>query len=650
MIIHIFFVFSKPFMKHITLLFILLALLSLRPAMAQEVNSGNDREQALLEQYEIHSRAYQDLSVDSAILYQEAALRMASQIQAGPKVSFRILRQLAVLWRLHADFSQALNYDLKALKIAESLNDPGLTGSALNNTGIDYYRMGQLERAADYYRKGLQARLRTTDTLSIADSYYNLGMILDDLNNDSLALIQYGIALKLFSEIGRCDGMADVYNGLAGYHYKRARIDSCIEYLDLAIRKYQECGNEEARSFMSINLASLLNMQGKHREAEAYLRSGIEIARNVGLLSQLRQGYKSLSETYSYLGDYKKAYEALLTCNIYKDSIFNTERARAFEELQTQYETEKKERIILEKETEISFKEQEAASARARLWWLAGLSLMALVLAGLILWRFLEKRRTSRILDRQNRELSQLNATKDKFFSILSHDLRSPLSSFEKITAALLGSVDHLSREDMASYLDELNRSSKGILSLLNNLLQWSMCQSGKMKAEPDKLHIQTLCGELTELLLPQAGLRGVSIKSNISGDLCAFADQRMVQTIIRNLLTNAVKFTRDGGQVEISAFISGDKICIRIADEGPGLTADEIALLFRIDQDISRIGGGDPRKGAGLGLILSMELARLCEGAVRISINDAGGLNADLLLPLWQNQNSNGSHQNRIG
>jgi tetratricopeptide (TPR) repeat protein len=150
------------------------------------------------------------------------------------------------------------------------------------------------------------------------------------------------MALQIFMQQGIEDGVADVYNGLAGFYYKAGNIDSIGYFARKAYEIYEISGNKEMMSFMSINIAGLYNMQKKHKEALEFIQKGISIARELGMLSQLRQGYKAMSETYAYLGDYQKAYENYELYTVFKDSVFNIDKARAFDELMTHYQTEKK--------------------------------------------------------------------------------------------------------------------------------------------------------------------------------------------------------------------------------------------------------------------------------------------------------------------
>lgn len=576
------------------------------------------------------------LPPDSAVGVHRAVLHYATKSGAHPLVLFKLNSKLADMYRLNANFGAALQCDLQSLRLAETLADEGLRGSASNSIGIDYYRMSENETALKYFTDGLTHRLKTTDTLSIADSWYNMAMVQDDLDRPQEMRENYRKALYLFGLKNSCDGAADVFNSMAGFFYKRYQFDSATYYINKGLEKYSECGNKEAYAFMSLNLASLLTVQKKYDQAIAIIQKGMEASKEIGALSQIRRGYKNLSETYQAKGDYKNAWDNRLQYEYFNDSVFNVEKTAAFQEIMTKYDTEKKERIIVQKQAEVELHNLRAQRAGNQRNLFIIIASLALLLLAVLFWLFFEKRRTAALLDKQNHELQQLNATKDKFFSIISHDLRSPVSSFGKITAALSANFDKVDKEQLKDYIGEMNRSANSIHSLLNNLLQWAMGQTGSLHPQPIALDLQEIASTALTEVQPQAFEKG--IKLSLYGDeKCSIrADRMMMDTVLRNLLTNAIKFSGQSSEISIAYGKHQSTGMLSVTDAGPGMPEEDIGKLFRIEENVTKLGSQAAGKGAGLGLILCKELITLNHGNITAKNNDKGGMTFTVFVPLF--------------
>lgn len=581
------------------------------------------------------SDVYSQISIDSAILYHKNGLEIALKMKLEPELIYKMHLKLGILYRKKGDFSKALSSDINALKIAETLSDTSKIGTGNNSIGIDYYRMGEFEKALSYFNSGFTCRSQVADSSGMADSYYNIGMLYDDMGNSKLCRLFYLKALDLFTKINITDGIADAYNGLAGMYYREKKIDSVSFFALKAFEIYESSGNKEMLSFMSINIANLYNMQGKYTEALQIIRKGIAIAEEIGLVSQLRQGYKALSETYAYMGDYKNAYLNYQTFSVYRDSVFNIEKARSFDELMAKYQTEKKERLLIQKGAELSLQNFLTDRNRNQRNMFIVLTALVLIMLGMLLWRYRDKKRMTIILDRRNEELKQTNATKDKFFSIISHDLRSPVSSFQRLSASIEQSFDKIDTDTLKGYISELNRSSKNIHGLLGNLLQWAMSQSGRLSPEKKTIDINAVLKDVITKDTPLAQEKDIRIETSLKEGVHVIADAMMVETVIRNVLSNAIKFSPEGSSVKINSIVTDKKVILRIGDQGKGMNEEDVKKLFRIEEDVKKIGGSDKNKGAGLGLILCKELIGLNDGALFVESSSPEGSVFAIELPL---------------
>ncbi len=233
-------------------------------------------------------------------------------------------------------------------------------------------------------------------------------------------------------------------------------------------------------------------------------------------------------------------------------------------------------------------------------------------------------------------ELKELNATKDKFFSIIAHDLRNPLQCLILYADSLHTDYDLLDDDKRKDYIHKFYNNTNLIVALLENLLEWSQSQQGIIESHPKKINLHALAVENIDLLKDNAKKKNITISSQIKPKTFAFADKNMIRTVIRNLLSNAVKFTNPGGKVEISTSISadGNSVDITISDNGVGINAEDIETIFRIDVKKKKNKGTANEKGTGLGLILCKEFVEKNNGTIRVTSEPGKGSRFTFTLP----------------
>jgi signal transduction histidine kinase len=218
-----------------------------------------------------------------------------------------------------------------------------------------------------------------------------------------------------------------------------------------------------------------------------------------------------------------------------------------------------------------------------------------------------DKLRDKEIIERQNEELKKLNVTKDKFFSIIAHDLRNPFNSILGFSQMLMTQVHQMDKEKIERMAQIIHQASRMAVDLLMNLIEWSLSQSGKIEFNPENVQIAEVVKEIEPLFTPAARHKQIDIKTEIPEHLTAYADRVLIGTVIRNLISNAIKFTHTGGEVIISAKKDDNNLVFSVADTGIGIPKDRLDVLFRIDRSFST-DGTDKEKGTGLGLILCRE------------------------------------------
>jgi PAS domain S-box-containing protein len=215
-----------------------------------------------------------------------------------------------------------------------------------------------------------------------------------------------------------------------------------------------------------------------------------------------------------------------------------------------------------------------------------------------------DRKETESALRISEQKLKELNATKDKFFSIIAHDLRNPFSSILGFSKELAENYDQFSDNERIALLHQINSAANGTNQLLANLLEWSMAQSGRMEAIAETILISNLANEAIIELSGQAMRKKIILISRIASDIQAFADKGMIRTVLRNLISNAIKFTPSGGTITIESCYEQSMVKVWISDTGVGMSESSIDKLFRIEEKVIS-KGTEGEKGNGLGLIL---------------------------------------------
>lgn len=236
-------------------------------------------------------------------------------------------------------------------------------------------------------------------------------------------------------------------------------------------------------------------------------------------------------------------------------------------------------------------------------------------------------------ISKQKLELEALNATKDKFFSILAHDLRSPLGTIISFFEFLNSQIDDLNKHEIVDLVKSIYHSTDRLLKLLDNLLQWSRIQTGQLTCQPELFDIKQSIDTCIELLEMNASKKDVNLYSEIKDNIWAYGDINMFNTVARNLISNSIKFSHPGDSVWVSVKQGDSSIEVNVHDTGVGISKKSIDKLFRLDVKHSTIGTRD-EKGTGLGLNLCKEFVELNGGEIKVESEPGKGTIVRFTLP----------------
>jgi PAS domain S-box-containing protein len=246
----------------------------------------------------------------------------------------------------------------------------------------------------------------------------------------------------------------------------------------------------------------------------------------------------------------------------------------------------------------------------------------------------LELQAVNERLSESERNLKELNASKDKFFSIISHDLKSPYQGLLSILDLLIRDYDNLDDEEKKDIFIKIRNSSQRTYNLLDNLLQWSRIQTGKAKYNPEKINLLKVSSDIIDLFCDSSIVKGIAIKNLISEDIFLFADPNMIHLIIRNLLSNAIKFSYPYNEIILSALELDGHVEISVRDFGVGIEAEKAENLFRIDVQNSTMGTAR-ETGTGLGLVLCKDMVTIHKGTIWSKSEKGKGSTFSFTIPM---------------
>jgi PAS domain S-box-containing protein len=244
-----------------------------------------------------------------------------------------------------------------------------------------------------------------------------------------------------------------------------------------------------------------------------------------------------------------------------------------------------------------------------------------------------ERKEAESILIDSEKQLRKANAMKDKFFSIIAHDLKNPFNAILGFSNLLFEAYDNFDDTQRKTFIKNICDASGSTFKLLQNLLEWSRTQTGKIEINPEKVDINIAVQENIAVLKSAAEGKKIKIRTKIPQNTFVFADDNMVKAVIRNLLSNAIKFTGTGGSVEISTLNSGSEIEVSITDNGLGIEPENLPRLFRIDDQFKTKGTHD-EQGSGLGLILCKEFVEMNGGKIWVESKSGKGSSFKFTLP----------------
>ena len=333
-----------------------------------------------------------------------------------------------------------------------------------------------------------------------------------------------------------------------------------------------------------------------------YINESLKIFKREESLIDIRDSYSYLSKIYKTQDKPELALSFFEKSSNLNDSIFSNENKIQIEFLKSQREIDLRDK-------KIEIQNLKIKNEARKVYLLYTITIAVIILLALFFWLYLSKRKTNLQLEEKNKVISNINKQKDKFFSIIAHDLRGPFNGFLGLTELLAQDIDNMDKEEIQFAAVNMRSSAVNLNRLLENLLEWSRMEQGLIPFSPQKSKFLPLVKESISTLQDEANKKRIKIQTTIPEDITIYADHHILQSVIRNLLSNAVKFTPRDGTIKIEAHEDSKSTVVSIADTGIGMDAKILNNLFQLDVKTNR-NGTENEPSTGLGLIL---VQRIC-------------------------------------
>lgn len=614
------------------------------------------------------SGLHQFVDFGRSFSYAQEAATLAERLDK-PWARAESYRNLAYCYTLTGDYSTALRYDNLSLQNATAANDSSMITESYKFLGNDYYDIGEYDDAYLYFTQSYVVARRIKDSLNMAIALHNVGRVFKELGEYDLALNHFALSLKISNQINDKPALPYYYDEFGDVQMRKGNYDSALSalrksmvyidqqnrhelkpktlakmasvhlfkkdydkafaYYDSTQSLYDKTNNQFGIAEVNLGRGIVYVHQGDYDDAQKYIEASLADARKFNARILEIACYKNLHTIWEKRGDYKQALTYFKQYEALEDSLFSQEMLQKLYRDQIRYEMEARDLEI----AALSQTDARQKDALKREEFIRNILAIVFGLCVLLLatvYRSGQRRKEINKLllqhqtemETRSEELERLNQVKDKFFSIISHDLRSPINALSGILDVM--SRGGLSQAEFGEQTKELRIRFNHTRTLLNNLLDWTLLQMDKLSLQATPIELAKIIDENIQLLASLQS-KQISLINNVRAGTIAYADSNTINLVFRNLITNAIKFTNEGGTVIIDAKDQENGWLISVQDNGIGIRKDVQQILFDKTSPYTTRGTAN-EKGTGLGLILCKEFIEKNGGKIWVESADGKG------------------------
>ena len=557
-----------------------------------------------------------------AKFYAEEALKLSKDINY-PEGEILAQIHLGDYEFRQGKYAKAIEVTSKSLHQAESINNSLLMSLAyrvlgnVNNIGLKRY-----DSALHYQLKAFKIHQRQKDYKGMASVCGSITWIYA-MTNQNLEEAHHlaNLGIHLSDSLNHPQYLSYNYNSKGLIYMQENKLDSALKYIDLSIEVAKETKDKAVIAFNKRIKADIYLLQRNFNRAIVLFNEALTESRQLGIREVVKKSYEGLAKCYEGLGNYAQAYKYNLLFNELKDSLLNIEITQKALITELEFEEAKREAKI----TELELANEQERREKIIYIILFGIGLALMLTIVILITRNNRHRiKTNQLLQEknlkiaeQNLKLQEANETKDKLFSIIGHDLRSPLISLK----SMLGLVvhDEVSDQEFKTFAPKLNKQVIGISEMLENLLQWSRSQLKGWNRTTTKIKLNQLINDCIRLFPDLAREKDLIIVNELNPTFKVLGDIDQIQLIFRNVIHNAIKFTTSGGQVKINGEMETNFIKVNVSDNGVGMDKEKLESLFSENNTVTS-HGTEGERGTGLGLHLCLEMIEQNGGRIEVT------------------------------
>lgn len=595
-----------------------------------------------IETLNILSRDLVFIDSEKSMEYAQTALDLSLKynFENGEAYAYR---NLSNLYTINDIYFLGMDYIQKAMLIFENQNDSSGIADSYISLGHIYRRLHNIDNEIKYFKNAFDifSRLKIQARTGIAahnlgETYYNSG---DFQQSKKLTLY----AIEINKSIQQTSVLSSCYKVLGFLELSENKYLKAEEYFLNALEISKQLGKESQKAATlesMIKLAEMYHVQGKHTEELSLLNEAVEFSKTYNQTSYLPKIYNLMILHYLDDNNHKLAQKYLIEYKFITDSIDSyklKDKTNLVNQLIYLHSLEKDKRNL--EQTEALQKE---SIIRRNL-----LLIVTLFFSIILIWVLLKiihvnnkiKKANQSLINQndiiknQNHQLEVLVATKDKLFSIIAHDLRSPFNSILGFSDLLIENLKELSIEQINHHVQLINKNAQSTLDLLDKLLDWARNQTGQINFKPEKLNLNFHIQGVIASLDSSAQLKNITLEYDSFQEMEIYADKNMLTTIVRNLIQNSIKFTQPKGEVKIATSKKQNSVEISISDNGIGMSKEIIDNLFCIGKNDPKLGTIN-EKGSGLGLLLCKEFVEKHKGKIWIESQEGKGSTFTFIIP----------------
>lgn len=576
---------------------------------------------------------------DSAYYYLTSALEKCKRLGLKQEMSSAYLN-LGIVHAQRDRTIDAAGCFYEALKLKEQLLDStGIARCYLNLSNI-YERNNQTRLALDFARKSLLLRLR----LNINDAqtigvYNSIGISYGTLEQYDSSIRYFHEGILQAKRSGAHLILGKLYTNISESLDKIGLTDSAFFYLDAAIAIFADLNNDEGLMYCYNNKSNIYLRRKDYDQSATFAQKSFAIAREVRMYSMMASNVENLYEIAKKQGKYRDALTWLELYKEYKDTVSYEKSQQELKALKFEHALSDRDHQIQVLSHQRNLQMRKAKEQKALTYGAAALAVIILIFS-IVYYR---EARSRRLLNeslgqknleiaRQSEKLESLNALKSKVISVMSHDMRSPLSSLYSVME--LVNSEQLTPEEQKFIFGELSKSVGSVSILLENILGWVNTQMiPQHELSLDSVHLLPVAEEIIQLYSPVAAQKDVRLINKICPTCYVLANKDNLSLVLRNLVNNAIKFSYPGHEVVLQSSCKEKEVKISVTDTGVGMTAEEQNRLFNVKTLHTR-PGTNQEKGTGLGLLFVKESIEQLNGTLSLRSEKSKGTTFTFTLP----------------